>query len=154
MAPQIRAMQPADLDAAAAIEATALDAWSRQGLAEELEQQQAGGSARLFVVQSDGTLAGLAAFQLAADEATLNTITVDPARRGQGLGAALLRTALAQLRSQGAQLCFLEVREHNAPAIALYTRLGFCIAGKRRGFYQNPCEDALVMNLALDCAEL
>lgn len=154
MASLIRAMQPADLQAAAAIEATAADAWSLQGLREELDNQLAGGPARLFVILEEDQPAGLAAFQLAAGEATLNTVTVDPARRGRGLGAALVRTALAELRRQGAKFCFLEVREHNAPAIALYTRLGFCTAGKRRGFYQNPPEDALVMNLALDSAKL
>lgn len=154
MTVQIRPMQPADLDTAAAIEATAPDAWSRQGLAEELNQQLTGGVARLFVLEADGAIAGLAVFQLAADQTTLNTLTLAPAHRGQGLGLALLRTALAGLRSEGAQHCFLEVREHNAPALALYTRLGFCIAGKRRAFYRDPLEDALVMDLALDRAQL
>ena len=143
----IRPMKPADLDAAAAIEATALEAWSLDSLEEQLLDQLHGGTPRLYVALEGQQIAGLAAFQLVLDEANLNTVTVDPARRGRHIGRALLRYGLDELHRQGAQRCYLEVREHNAPAIALYTGLGFCTTGKRRGFYQNPPDDALVMCL-------
>lgn len=148
-APVIRPMCPADLDQAAAIEATALDAWSRSALAEELETALSGGTARVYTALVQDQVAGLAAFQLAAGEASLNTITVAPALRGSGVGRALLTQALQDLKAQGAEACFLEVREKNAPALALYTRLGFVAAGRRRGFYRDPPEDALVMRLEL-----
>ena len=146
----VRPMKLADLDAAAAIEATALDAWSRDSLEEELLNQLHGsGVPRLFVAEENGRVAALAAFQLVLDELTLNTVTVDLALRGQGIGRCLLESAFAALRAEGPCTCFLEVREHNAPAIALYEHLGFVRAGRRRGFYQNPADDALVMTLAL-----
>lgn len=145
----VRPMASGDLAAAAAIEATAPEAWSREALAEELRAQQAGGAPRLFIAERQGQIAGLAALQLAAGEATLNTITVAPALRGRGIGKALLGEALAALRAQGAHSCFLEVRAHNAPAIALYTGLGFAVVGWRRGFYRAPTDDALVMRLEL-----
>ena len=50
---------------------------------------------------------------------------------------------------QSATLCFLEVRAHNAPALALYAALGFESVGRRKNFYKNPPEDALVMRAEL-----
>ncbi|WP_206406314.1 ribosomal protein S18-alanine N-acetyltransferase [Gemmiger sp. An120] len=142
----IRAMEPGDLPRCAAIEATAPDPWTEPQLAEEL----ASDFGRLFVACRDGQTAGLAVFQLAAGEASLNALTVDPAARRQGAGRALLTGALAALRAEGAQSCFLEVRAGNAAARALYESVGFAAAGVRRGFYRNPAEDAVVMALNLD----
>lgn len=159
----IRPMEPRDLDAAARIEATAPDAWSREALESGLRQQAAGGAARLFVAEwaeraepaAPGTvrLAGLAAFQLAGGEASLDTLTVDPALRRQGVGRALLNCALRALAAEGAGCCFLEVREGNAPALALYQSLGFAAVGRRRNFYRTPDEDALVLRCELPAAE-
>lgn len=142
----IRAMEPGDLPRCAAIEATAPDPWTEPQLAEEL----ASDFGRLFVACRDGQAAGLAVFQLAAGEASLNALTVDPAARRQGAGRALLTGALAALRAEGAQSCFLEVRAGNAAARALYESVGFAAAGVRRGFYRNPVEDGVVMALNLD----
>ncbi|OUQ41015.1 ribosomal-protein-alanine N-acetyltransferase [Gemmiger sp. An120] len=139
-------MEPGDLPRCAAIEATAPDPWTEPQLAEEL----ASDFGRLFVACRDGQTAGLAVFQLAAGEASLNALTVDPAARRQGAGRALLTGALAALRAEGAQSCFLEVRAGNAAARALYESVGFAAAGVRRGFYRNPAEDAVVMALNLD----
>ena len=142
----IRAMEPGDLPRCAAIEATAPDPWTEPQLAEEL----ASDFGRLFVACREGQTAGLAVFQLAAGEASLNALTVDPAARRQGAGRALLTGALAALRAEGAQSCFLEVRAGNAAARALYESVGFAAAGVRRGFYRNPAEDGVVMALNLD----
>ena len=142
----IRAMEPGDLPRCAAIEATAPDPWTEPQLAEEL----ASDFGRLFVACRDGQTAGLAVFQLAAGEASLNALTVDPAARRQGAGRALLTGALAALRAEGAQSCFLEVRAGNAAARALYESVGFAAAGVRRGFYRNPAEDGVVMALTME----
>lgn len=142
----IRAMEPGDLPRCAAIEATAPDPWTESQLAEELVSD----FGRLFVACRDGQTAGLAVFQLAAGEASLNALTVDPAARRQGAGRALLTGALAALRAEGAQSCFLEVRAGNAAARALYESVGFAAAGVRRGFYRDPAEDGVVMALTLD----
>ena len=142
----IRAMEPGDLPRCAAIEATVPDPWTEPQLAEELTSD----FGRLFVACRDGQIAGLAVFQLAAGEASLNALTVDPAARRQGAGRALLTGALAALRAEGAQSCFLEVRAGNAAARALYESVGFAAAGVRRGFYRNPVEDGVVMALNLD----
>ncbi len=185
----VRALGEADLAAAAAVSATAPDAWSEEALRAGLRSQQAGGAARLFAALRTGRgilpgpiaaapglpgldgaaagragphalgdsqkgpfagLVGLAAFQLAAGEASLDTLAVFPAARRQGVGGALLRAALGSLRAEGAEACFLEVRCSNMPAIALYKGLGFTEAGRRPGFYRAPAEDALVMRCPLD----
>lgn len=146
----IRPMEALDLAACAAIEATALDAWSLDQLQEELTSP----AARLFVAQlPPKQIAGLAVFQLAAGEASLCSITVDPAFHRQGIGRRLLLQSLALLRQQGAESCYLEVRSQNQAAQGLYSSLGFAAAGRRRGFYKNPADDALVMSLDLNAVD-
>ncbi len=141
----VRPLAAADLAAAAAIEATAPDPWTAGQLTEELAAQQAGGAPRLFVAAGEAGLLGLAVYQLAAGEANLCTLTVAPAARRQGVSRALLEQSLAALKAEGAESCFLEARASNAPALALYGRLGFARVGLRRGFYRAPAEDAVLM---------
>lgn len=146
----IRPMERADLEVCAQIEQSAGDPWSLAQLSEELENQLAGGASRLFVAQAPGQpVAGLAAWQLAAGEASLYTLTVAPEARRTGAGSALLRRSLEALRSEGAEVAFLEVRASNAGAIALYEQAGFAADGRRPRFYQNPTEDAVLMHRAL-----
>ena len=92
---------------------------------------------------------GLAAWQLAAGEASLYTLTVSPTTRRTGAGSALLRESMEALRGEGAETAFLEVRASNAGAIALYEQAGFVADGRRPRFYQNPTEDAVLMHRAL-----
>lgn len=146
----VRPMETADLAACAVIEQSAGDPWSLAQLTEELENQQNGGVSRLFVAQIPGQpVAGLAAWQLAAGEASLYTLTVAPEARRTGAGTALVRESLEALRSEGAETAFLEVRASNAGAIALYEQVGFVADGRRPRFYQNPTEDAILMHRAL-----
>ena len=146
----IRPMERADLEVCARIEQSAGDPWSLAQLSEELENQLAGGASRLFVSQAPGQpVAGLAAWQLAAGEASLYTLTVAPEARRTGAGTALLHQSLEALRGEGAEVAFLEVRASNAGAIALYEQAGFVADGRRPRFYQNPTEDAVLMHRAL-----
>ena len=146
----IRPMERADLEICGQIEQSAGDPWSLAQLPEELETQQAGGASRLFVAQLPGQpVVGLAAWQLAAGEASLYTLTVSPTARRTGAGSALLRESMEALRGEGAETAFLEVRASNAGAIALYEQAGFVADGRRPRFYQNPTEDAVLMHRAL-----
>ncbi len=141
----VRPMAAADASRCAAIAAAAPEPWSESQLLSELESP----AARLFVAEGDGGVLGFAVFQLAAGEASLYALNVDPNARRKGVGAALLAGALEALKAEGAGQCFLEVRAANAPALALYRRLGFSSAGVRRGFYRDPPDDAVVMTLTL-----
>lgn len=83
-----------------------------------------------------GTLRGFALARRAADEAEVLTIAVEAARRGRGVGRALMREILRQAANAGVRAMFLEVDEDNAPAMALYRRLSFIKVGERPGYYR------------------
>jgi [ribosomal protein S18]-alanine N-acetyltransferase len=82
-------------------------------------------------------------------EAEVANVAVHPALRGSGAGGILLDTLLAEAGIQGVERVFLEVRESNAPARALYARRGFAEVGRRKRYYRKPTEDALILALDL-----
>jgi ribosomal-protein-alanine N-acetyltransferase len=96
--------------------------------------------------------AGFALGRVAADEAEVLTIAVDPAARRSGVGARLLGALLTEAATRGATEAFLEVAADNAAALALYRGAGFAEAGRRRGYYRGPsgaATDALILRRAL-----
>ena len=80
---------------------------------------------------------GFVLARLAAGEAEILTVAVARSHRRQGLGWRLMDAVLRELHAQRAEALFLEVDETNAPAIALYRRLGFREVGKRPRYYQS-----------------
>lgn len=91
------------------------------------------------------TLLGYAGAWLLGDEAHLMTIAVAAGWQGLGLGEWLLLNLMDAVEAHGAQVMTLEVRIGNRRAIALYRRLRFRVAGRRRGYYADNLEDALIM---------
>jgi ribosomal-protein-alanine N-acetyltransferase len=87
-------------------------------------------------------------FDVAADEMHIHNLAVHPAERGRGLGRRLLELALASGARRGAEFAYLEVRAGNWPARRLYSSFGFETAQVRRGYYDRPREDALVLRKA------
>jgi ribosomal-protein-alanine N-acetyltransferase len=106
---------------------------------------------RLVAEAPEGITGYLLARELAGEAEILNLAVVPEARRA-GLGRALLDAGLEQLRQRGATRVWLEVRESNAAAQALYARRGFTTAGRRSRYYRAPVEDALVLSLDLTAA--
>ena len=94
---------------------------------------------------TDGELLGWTCLLLATDEAELLKIAVAPTRRRQGIGRALVADAAAGAIQAGARRLFLEVRERNQAARALYASAGFTETGRRKGYYHQPPDDALVL---------
>lgn len=94
-------------------------------------------------------VAGFVAARVNAGELHINNIGVCEPYRGRGLGGLLLGAALARGAGAGARLAVLEVRAGNETAQALYRRFGFRVTGRRRNYYREPAEDALVMARAL-----
>ncbi|MEI2688579.1 MAG: ribosomal protein S18-alanine N-acetyltransferase [Anaerolineae bacterium] len=90
-------------------------------------------------------LVGYAGYWLLEDEANLMNIAIAPAWQGQGWGEYLLRESLARMVERGARVCTLEVRVSNLTAQALYRKLGFVVTGRRKRYYQDNGEDALLM---------
>jgi ribosomal-protein-alanine N-acetyltransferase len=132
-------------------EASGLSRWGWNAYHTELMQE---GGVLMFVARSlDGEILssgvrikGFIASRLIADELHVNNVAVRSEYRCLGIGSALLETVLAESKRMGAQLAFLEVRASNVPAQALYARCGFSITGRRRNYYSEPTEDALVMS--------
>ncbi|MEB3235350.1 MAG: GNAT family N-acetyltransferase [Cyanobacteriota bacterium] len=96
-----------------------------------------------------GALLAMATGWLVVDELHITLVATDPRWQRQGLGRQVLRALLVQGRELGACRATLEVAAANAAARALYDRLGFAVAGIRRGYYRNG-DDALIQWLGLE----
>ena len=102
----------------------------------------------LAAVGEDGTLLGYGEVRTVLDEGTLERIAVAPQFRRHGAAEALLRRFLDDGREKLAFLT-LEVRAGNVPAIGLYEKLGFEVVGRRKNYYREEGEDALLMTVVL-----
>jgi ribosomal-protein-alanine N-acetyltransferase len=91
---------------------------------------------------------GLLIARKADDEAEILTFGVTPPCRNQGLGTALLQTAVERLRASGAKRLFLEVADGNEAALRLYRSCGAAPVGRRQGYYDHGA-DAAIFSLAL-----
>lgn len=95
---------------------------------------------------------GFILIRIAADEAEILTLAVQPAARRRGLGRRLVESGARAACAGGADRLFLEVAEDNAAARALYAAAGFVEAGRRRAYYpraEGPAVDALILARAL-----
>jgi ribosomal-protein-alanine N-acetyltransferase len=90
-------------------------------------------------------IVGYCVVLLAADEAQVHNLAVEPEWRRRGLGRRLLESGLRAAAREGAEKAFLEVRVSNREAIALYRSVGFEPLGERRDYYDDPREDALLL---------
>jgi ribosomal-protein-alanine N-acetyltransferase len=98
-----------------------------------------------LVLVEDGVVTGYIAAWIAADEMHLLSIAVSPAERRGGRGSALLAALLERGSARGCAKVLLEVREGNEGARRLYRLYGFREIGKRRGYYADTGEDAIIM---------
>lgn len=120
--------------------------WTEDALREELDNE----NAVFLAAESDsGDTVGYLGCHLILDEAYIANVAVSPDVRREGIGGRLVGALLDILRERNAAFVTLEVRVSNQPAIALYTKFGFKPVGTRRGFYDRPKEDALLMTAEL-----
>lgn len=136
-----REMCETDCAAAAEIEKTVLDGWSVGGI----EAAFSAPTGRLFVAEQEGEICAFAAFTALCEQANLDALSVKADCRDQGCARALLSFAFDVLEREDVQIFQLEAREKNAPALALYKSLGFVQNGLRHNFYENPTDDAVLM---------
>jgi len=122
------------------------DPWSEDFFSEEYERHDA------FVLEDNDTfeLAGYLCGWHVLDEFMITNVGIRKDLQKKGLGEYMMRYVIAEKAEIGVIYCYLEVRESNLPAIALYQKLGFGIIGKRLNYYQHPEENALVMSLMLN----
>ena len=120
------------------------DPWSEAALEEELYNPQAS-----FIVAEDGEggVLGYAGLHVVLDEGYIANVAVEEAARRHGVASALMDV---YCRFGQAHLAFLtlEVRASNTSAIQLYLKHGFEEVGRRKNFYSNPKEDAIIMTRA------
>jgi len=101
-----------------------------------------------LVLVEDGVVGAYAVFYIVEDEAHILNVAVRRNRRNKGLGFYLVTEVVRRAEQAGARFFFLEVRESNSAAQRLYGKAGFVTVGRRRNYYSETGEDALVMCLA------
>ena len=145
MSVTLRDMTRADLPAVLALEEElfAPDTWTAAMYRDELARRDT--RHYLVAVDGTGTVIGYAGLIAYPEEAHIATIGVTGAAQGQGVGAKLLDTLLAEADTRS-QVVLLEVRADNETAQGLYRRRGFTEIGRRRGYYQPSNTDAVVMS--------
>ncbi len=120
--------------------------WSESSLNMFFETE----SALYAICLADGELASYCTMMLVLDEVQIINVATAEKYKRQGYAEAVIELTLEEARRRGISSISLEVRESNAPAIALYEKFGFFEAGKRKDFYTDPRENALVMIKSLD----
>lgn len=139
---EIRRMCRQDIPAVAQIEQEIFSQpWSEQGFADSLFQE----NTCYLVADADGCIAGYCGYLRVLDEADITNVAVKKQFRKQGAGMALLTRLLEEGEKSGVTAFTLEVRESNTAALELYRKLGFESVGIRKGFYDFPKENAVIM---------
>ncbi len=117
------------------------DPWSINSITAELNN-----ALSLWIVALDGEkLVGYVGSQSVLGWSDMMNLAVLPEYRRQGVGESLVTELIKKLQEKKNSCLTLEVRASNAPAIALYEKMGFAQVGKRPNYYHNPKEDALIM---------
>lgn len=101
------------------------------------------------LAEADGAVVGFAWLQLFYDEAHVMNIVTHPAWQGRGVGWQLMQALLTEARRRQAICLTLEVRAGNVPAQRLYAKCGLQVVGRRKRYYRDNGEDALIMTLGL-----
>lgn len=150
---RLRAMREEDLEWVLALDGETEWAphWGEETFGKFLQADEADGALRRFalVAEVDGLRAGLALGQLVLDgvenSGELEWIAVERGMRGRGMGRALMEGVEAWSREHGGLKLMLEVRAGNVTAQRLYGRSGWVETGRRKEYYRNPVEEAVVM---------
>ncbi len=136
-----------DLDAVLALERVSFsNPWPGGAFESDLESDLV----FCYVVRDRSrTIVAFSCLQVIEDEAQITNIAVDPAHRRSGIGSMLIEHMTSVAIQRGCTTMFLEVRVSNYSAISLYEQYGFIELYRRRKYYLNPIEDAIVMMRSL-----
>jgi ribosomal-protein-alanine N-acetyltransferase len=140
--PVIRFIEKHDIDQVIAIEKLSFSIpWTKKMLENELKNP----FSRYLILDISGKVIGYAGLWVILDEGHITNIAIHPCFRRQGYGTVLLQELISFARNNGIKALTLEVREGNHNAISFYTRFGFKTEGRRKNYYANNGEDALIM---------
>ncbi|MBQ7669997.1 MAG: ribosomal protein S18-alanine N-acetyltransferase [Clostridia bacterium] len=135
-----------DVNMISAIEKVSfIDPWSRDSIERIIGSKN---SCCISAIAGD-RIVGYGFSRTVVDECEILDLAVSPKYKRQGIGKAVLEKMLECARNAGAETAYLEVREGNPAAIALYEGVGFSVIGRRKNYYRYPTEDALIMSLKL-----
>lgn len=139
---EIREMQIDDLEQVMPIEQANFSVpWTENGFFTFLIRSDA-----LFLVaEEEKEILGYCGILISIDEGEITNVCVTGKARGRGIGRALMEELIRRMESIGVTAIHLEVRAGNAAALRLYESLGFEKDGLRRGYYELPKEDAVLM---------
>lgn len=141
----IRKMAMDDLEQVIAIDQVSFSLpWPSRTFQYELTDNPA---SRCWVAELDGRVAAMLVGWLIVDELHIATIATHPDLRGQGIGKAILLHALRSARDEGVLKSFLEVRASNVMAQKMYKSFGYVEDGRRKEYYKDNAEDAILMSL-------
>lgn len=141
----IRKMTMDDLAQVVAIDQVSFSLpWPQRSFQFELTDNE---TARCWVVELDGRVVAMIVSWMIVDELHVATIATHPEFRGRGIGKRLLLHALHAAKLEGATKSFLEVRESNHAAQAMYRSFGYVEDGRRKEYYKDNNEDAILMSL-------
>ena len=137
-----RAMTPADAKAVAELELKIFAMpWSREDFFREMSNELAA----YVVGELDGRIVAYAGAWVSFNQAEVMHVAVDSKLRGQGIGTLLFGELIKAVKARGATSITLEVRPSNTPAVKLYESFGLKSVGRRKGYYLDNGEDALIM---------
>jgi [ribosomal protein S18]-alanine N-acetyltransferase len=141
----IRRMILNDLEQVVAIDQASFSLpWPPRSFQFELTDNTA---SRCWVVEVDNKIVAMLVGWFIIDELHVATIATQPACRKQGFGKKILTYAMKSAKAEGARRVFLEVRESNQAAINMYVNFGFVEDGRRKEYYKDNNEDAILMTL-------
>ena len=144
-------MRSEDLDEVLLIERASFSMpWSRGAFLYEMEQNRV---ARCWVGREAGHVVGYLCLWEVSGELHITNIAVHPTARRRGIARTLLAGVLDDARHRRLRVVVLEVRPSNVEALGLYDSFGFRVVGRRRGYYYDTGEDALVMEADLQAAQ-
>lgn len=118
------------------------DSWSEKAFSGSIEAERE--TVPVVILKNTGEISAYAAVSWIFDEANINRIAVRQEFRGMSLGTQLLEY-LEKTLPEEVTIFNLEVRESNKYAIEMYEKFGYTVLGRRKKFYSNPEEDALLM---------
>lgn len=138
----IRKMTADDILSAAEIERKCfVHPWSEQSIESEMNRENS-----VFLMAFEGSVpVGYVGLSIVLDEGYMGNLAVIEPFRRKGIGKALMKELLKSSKAFGLAFVTLEVRESNTPAIKLYEALGFIEVGRRKNYYKEPLEDALLL---------
>ena len=134
---------PEDLEALYAIEVASFSTpWSKRALALDLENPL---SHYILLEDDQGKVLGYGGMMKLVDEGHILNIALAPEARGKGYSHRLMEAMLDLAQDLGIRAMTLEVRPSNEPALALYEGFGFQVGGRRKNYYIDNQEDALIL---------